>query len=202
MPIARNHSTIQKIVQKGKKKVGAICQEIELQIIFRKGDIFFFQSNSSTWQVQKFVHGVCAALSLPFDGRRFITLFVPHNGGRWREERPPSPSTLLSQLRHELKERTKAAGGRWYRQHAAKAPKAVSRNDGKVHVSYRANKRTTDERTERRDQRTDGRDSTVDYRRLDCGTKAGRNNDGLSVLARLMTVMEWFFFSKWEEKCN
>ena len=154
----------------------------------------FFQSNSSTWQVQKFVHGVCATLSLPFDGRRFITLFVPHNGGRWREERPPSPSTLLSQLRHELKERTKAAGGRWYRQHAAKAPKAVSRNDGKVHVSYRANKRTTDERTERRDQRTDGRDSTVDYRRLDCGTKAGRNNDGLSVLARLMTVMECFFF--------
>ena len=154
----------------------------------------FFQSNSSTWQVQEFVHGVCAALSLPFDGRRFITLFVPHNGGRWREERPPSPSTLLSQLRHELKERTKAAGGRWYRQHAAKAPKAVSRNDGKVHVSYRANKRTTDERTERRDQRTDGRDSTVDYRRLDCGTKAGRNNDGLSVLARLMTVMECFFF--------
>ena len=196
MPIARNHSTIQKIVQKGKKKVGAICQEIELQIIFRKRDIFFFQSNSSTWQVQEFVHGVCAALSLPFDGRRFITLFVPHNGGRWREERPPSPSTLLSQLRHELKERTKAAGGRWYRQHAAKAPKAVSRNDGKVHVSYRANKRTTDERTERRDQRTDGRDSTVDYRRLDCGTKAGRNNDGLSVLARLMTVMECFFFKR------
>ena len=88
----------------------------------------------------------------------------------------------------------KDKGRRWYRQHAAKAPKAVSRNDGKVHVSYRANKRTTDERTERRDQRTDGRDSTVDYRRLDCGTKAGRNNDGLSVLARLMTVMECFFF--------
>ena len=53
-------------------------------------------------------------------------------------DRPPSPSTLLSQLRHETKERTKAAGA---------AAKAVSRNDGKVHVIYRANKRTTDERT-------------------------------------------------------
>ena len=153
----------------------------------------FFQSNSSTWQVQEFVHGVCAALSLPFDGRRFITLFVTHNGGRWREERPPSPSTLLSQLRHELKERTKAAGGRWYRQQRLQRL-CLGMMARFMSVIEQTNGRRTNERTERRDQRTDGRDSTVDYRRLDCGTKAGRNNDGLSVLARLMTVMECFLF--------
>ena len=160
--------------------------------IFLKGDIFF-QSNSSTWQVQEFVHGVCATLSLPFDGRRFITLFVPHNGGRWREERPPSPSTLLSQLRHELKERTKAAGGTGSMQQRLQRL-CLGMMARFMSVIEQTNGRRTNGRNGGTNERTDGRDSTVDYRRLDCGTKAGRNNDGLSVLARLMTVMECFFF--------
>ena len=56
------------------------------------------------------------------------------------ENRPPLPSKLLSQLRHESKERTKAAGA---------AAKVVSWNDGKVHVIYRANKRADGRTVER-----------------------------------------------------
>ena len=197
MPIARNHSTIQKIVQKGKKKVGAICQEIELQIIFRKGEIFFFNQIVVPDKSRSSYMGFAppsACLLTAADSLLSLFPITAVDGGR-------SDHRRRQRFCHNCVTN-------WKKGQRPQVVQAACSKGSKGCVSewwqgswYRANKRTTDERTERREQRTDGRDSTVDYRRLDCGTKAGRNNDGLSVLARLMTVMECFF-SKWQGKCN